>query len=139
MVTLLIIGIAVAFVAAMAVHEEKAIARETRAREHRAAALKAALYTATDARRSGYAPDYRTPDHQIVAWTPAEREAFGVNDTMRFIEETDRVIKDHEWKQILEKQKAAEKLTTAALLGDTEIVRSHDGRVVRNVATGFLY
>lgn len=33
----------------------------------------------------------------IVAWTPEEREAAGINDTERFIDETDRILKTEDW------------------------------------------
>lgn len=33
------------------------------------------------------------PDHQIIAWTPAEREAFGINDTIRFIDATEKTLR----------------------------------------------
>lgn len=34
---------------------------------------------------------------KIQPWTRAEREAFGIDDTEKFIRETDRIIKAHEW------------------------------------------
>lgn len=35
--------------------------------------------------------------NRIQPWTRAEREAFGIDDTEKFIRETDRIIKAHEW------------------------------------------
>ena len=40
------------------------------------------------------------PDHHIrPAWDETEREIFGYNDTQRFIEETQRILNEHEWER----------------------------------------
>lgn len=58
-------------------------------------------------------PFYAKP---IQAWTPAEREALGIDDTERFIRETDaalRAIEDHErYEHQPEKQAAWTEITT---------------------------
>lgn len=49
-------------------------------------AVRSSFSTPNEARELG------TPEHQIVIWTPQEREAFGLNDNMRFIEETEKIL-----------------------------------------------
>lgn len=80
---------------AVFVDEELRIARYRReARAIEAAAAERELI------RAAFETDYNTPDHEIVAWTPEEREAFGHNETLRFISETDQILNAFEWEKI---------------------------------------
>ena len=36
--------------------------------------------------------DVASPDHSIIAWTPKEREALGVNDTIELIDRIDKEL-----------------------------------------------
>lgn len=42
------------------------------------------------------------PDHQIVAWTPEEREVLGHNETVALISRIDSELKKIEWERIKE-------------------------------------
>jgi len=48
------------------------------------------------------------PEYQIVLWTPEEREIFGHNDRMRFIEETDRILNELQWQRLKAEAKQAQ-------------------------------
>lgn len=86
----IVLSVVVSIIVAAVVQEKKRAAEES-----------FAILSDDVARRRSYDPvsgERREP--AIVAWTPEERHALGLDDNEKFIRETNKVLNDIEWQRI---------------------------------------
>jgi hypothetical protein len=83
--------------------------------------------------------EFGTRPKTLQPWSPAEREAFGVNETDQLIARIDHELKDIEWSRLTSQQRtglASKPLETDMVF---EEVRDWQGHLIRRSQAGVAY